>query len=43
MTVLAIVSGAELGFVVLHHLARVIMVLIAAPIFFRTTAKETLS
>ncbi|MBP1807367.1 AbrB family transcriptional regulator [Rubellimicrobium aerolatum] len=32
MTVLAIVSGAELGYVVTHHLLRLVLVLLGAPI-----------
>jgi len=32
MTVLAIVAGAELGFVVVHHLARIILVILGAPL-----------
>lgn len=35
MTVLAIVSGAELGFVVLHHLARILLVILGAPLVLR--------
>nr|WP_246849613.1 AbrB family transcriptional regulator [Rubellimicrobium arenae] len=35
MTVLAIVAGAELGFVVLHHLARILIVLLGAPLLMR--------
>ena len=33
MTVLAIVAGADLGFVVVHHLARLMLVILGAPIF----------
>lgn len=33
MTVLAIVAGADLGFVVVHHLARLTLVILGAPIF----------
>ncbi len=33
MTVLAIVAGADLGFVVIHHLARLTLVILGAPIF----------
>lgn len=33
MTVLAIVAGADLGFVVVHHLLRITVVIIGAPIF----------
>ena len=32
MTVLAIVAGADLGFVITHHLTRIILVIIGAPI-----------
>lgn len=32
MTVLAIVTGADLGFIVVHHLARMILVILGAPI-----------
>lgn len=32
MTVLAIVSGADLGFVITHHLIRIVLVIIGAPI-----------
>jgi membrane AbrB-like protein len=35
MAVLAIVSGAELGFVVIHHLARILLVILGAPILLR--------
>jgi uncharacterized membrane protein AbrB (regulator of aidB expression) len=35
MTVLAIVSGAELGFVVIHHLARIVVVVLGAPLLLR--------
>jgi hypothetical protein len=33
MTVLAIVAGADLGFVVVHHLVRITLVIVGAPIF----------
>ena len=33
MTVLAIIAGADLGFVVVHHLARLTLVILGAPIF----------
>ena len=33
MTVLAIVTGADLGFVVAHHLTRIVLVILGAPIF----------
>lgn len=32
MTVLAIVAGADLGFIVVHHLARIVLVITGAPI-----------
>ena len=32
MTVLAVVAGADLGFVILHHLVRVVLVILGAPI-----------
>jgi uncharacterized protein len=35
MTVLAIVSGADLGFVVTHHLMRIIVVITGAPVVAR--------
>ncbi len=35
MTVLAIVAGADLGFVVVHHLLRITLVIIGAPVFAR--------
>lgn len=35
MTVLAIVSGADLGFVIAHHLTRIVLVITAAPIVAR--------
>lgn len=35
MTVLAIVAGADLGFVVVHHLVRIILVITCAPIAAR--------
>lgn len=33
MTVLAIVAGADLGFVVVHHLTRITLVILGAPLF----------
>lgn len=33
MTVLAIVAGADLGFIVVHHLTRLVLVIIGAPLF----------
>lgn len=35
MTVLAIVAGADLGFVIVHHLTRIVLVITAAPIVAR--------
>lgn len=35
MSMLAIVSGADLGFVVAHHLVRILVVILGAPILFR--------
>ena len=35
MTVLAIVSGADLGFVIAHHLTRIVLVITAAPLVAR--------
>lgn len=35
MTVLAIIAGADLGFVVVHHLTRIILVITGAPIVAR--------
>lgn len=32
MTVLAIVAGADLGFVIVHHLTRIVLVIMAAPL-----------
>jgi hypothetical protein len=32
MTILAIVAGAELGYVVLHHMARIFLVILGAPL-----------
>ncbi len=43
MTVLAIVAGADLGFVVVHHLVRITLVILGAPIFaglFRVASKR---
>ncbi len=42
MTVLAIVAGADLGFVIVHHLVRVVIVILGAPIaarMFRVTER----
>jgi membrane AbrB-like protein len=44
MTVLAIVAGADLGFVVVHHLTRMIIVITGAPIaarLFKVTDRAT--
>ena len=35
MTVLAIVAGADLGFVITHHLTRIILVITGAPVAAR--------
>jgi uncharacterized membrane protein AbrB (regulator of aidB expression) len=35
MTVLALVAGADAGFVILHHLVRMIVVILGAPIAAR--------
>jgi uncharacterized membrane protein AbrB (regulator of aidB expression) len=35
MTLLAIVSGAELGYVVLHHLVRLLLVFLGVPVLAR--------
>lgn len=35
MTMLAIIAGADLGFVVIHHLARILLVILGAPVVFR--------
>lgn len=35
MTVLALVAGADLGFVILHHLTRIVVVILGAPIAAR--------
>lgn len=35
MTVLAIVTGADLGFVIVHHLTRIVIVITGAPIAAR--------
>lgn len=35
MAVLAIVSGAELGYVIVHHLVRIMLVILCAPLAFR--------
>jgi hypothetical protein len=33
--VLAIVAGADLGFVIVHHLTRIVLVITAAPLIAR--------
>ena len=35
MTILAIVAGADLGYVIVHHLPRVLLVITGAPIAAR--------
>lgn len=35
MSMLAIISGADLGFVVVHHLVRIFLVILGAPVVFR--------
>lgn len=35
MTVLAIVAGADLGFVIVHHLTRIVLVIVGAPLVAR--------
>lgn len=35
MSMLAIVSGADLGFVIIHHLVRILLVILGAPVLFR--------
>lgn len=35
MSMLALVSGADLGFVVVHHLTRILVVILGAPVLFR--------
>lgn len=35
MTVLALVAGADLGFVILHHLTRIVVVILGAPVAAR--------
>ncbi|MGK7662970.1 MULTISPECIES: AbrB family transcriptional regulator [unclassified Marinovum] len=41
MTVLAIVSGADLGFVITHHLTRIILVILGAPIVARLIRRRS--
>lgn len=40
MTVLAIIAGADLGFVIVHHLTRIILVITGAPIAARLLARR---
>lgn len=40
MTILAIVSGADLGFVIVHHLSRVFLVITGAPLAARFLMKK---
>jgi membrane AbrB-like protein len=42
MAMLAILSGADLGFVIAHHLVRVMLVILGAPILFRVLARGKL-
>jgi membrane AbrB-like protein len=35
MSMLALVSGADLGFVIAHHLTRILLVILGAPVLFR--------
>ena len=42
LTVLAIVAGADLGFVIAHHLIRIVLVIIGAPIVARLTIGASL-
>ena len=39
MSMLALVSGADLSFVVMHHLTRILVVILGAPIVFRVLWK----
>ena len=39
MTVLAIVTGADLGFVITHHLTRIVIVIVGAPVVARIIAR----
>ncbi|WP_282182137.1 AbrB family transcriptional regulator [Aliiroseovarius marinus] len=41
MTVLAIVVGADLGFVIAHHLLRIVLVILGAPIVARLLGRGT--
>ena len=40
MTILAIVSGADLGFVIVHHLVRIFLVITGAPLIARWILKK---
>ena len=40
MTVLAIIVGADLGFVVVHHLTRLVLVILGAPLGARLAARS---
>ena len=40
MTVLAIIAGADLGYVVLHHLTRIVLVIAGAPIAARLLVRK---
>lgn len=40
MTVLAIVTGADLGFVITHHLTRIVVVIVGAPVVARIMARR---
>jgi membrane AbrB-like protein len=40
MTVLAIVAGADLGFVIVHHLTRIVVVILGAPVAARLFGVE---
>lgn len=35
MSMLAIITGADLGFVIIHHLTRIVIVIMGAPVLFR--------
>jgi len=35
MSMLAIITGADLGFVIVHHLTRILLVIMGAPVLFR--------
>ncbi|MGR3712401.1 MAG: AbrB family transcriptional regulator [Shimia sp.] len=40
MTILSIIVGADLGFVIAHHLTRIVLVIIGAPIIARWLARD---